>query len=79
MGICLTDLRKGLVKYLLGKGILMVVHPLAQGNVSGSDLRKKTMGDISRRVVSLASFKGDFAAEYTLLSCTSILCSLTND
>jgi hypothetical protein len=40
MGICLTDLRKGLVKYLLGKGIRMVVHPLAQGSVSGSDLRK---------------------------------------
>ena len=37
-----------------------------------SKLSKKIALDLSRSVVSLASFKGDFAAEYTLLSCTSI-------
>ena len=47
-----------------GKGIALVVYAVFLKGLSGRDLQKNVLDKISRRVVSLASFNGDFYSYY---------------
>jgi len=72
MGNCLTILKGTLVKYVLGKGILSVIHLLVLRNVSGSIFQKK-LSQIYHVVLSnLLHSMVPFAVACSLLLCSGI-------
>ena len=66
---CIIDLKTVLVNYVLGKGILLVLRPMIISSV-WEKLQKEVVTNISRRVVSLASFNSDYSRSF---ACTGLL------